>query len=169
MRSNHKAFTLVELLIVVTVIGILSGILLNVVDVTKTRGKARDGVRMANMSKLVQGIEAYAISEGNYPTTGGSADITGSFAAGNQQVSATSRLSKYLKAWPDATPSPAYAYKYALVDSNANFVLVVKADRISDTLSCYKYYSADGFLKFCKDAVRCDSNTGLAGCVKVGN
>jgi prepilin-type N-terminal cleavage/methylation domain-containing protein len=64
---NQKGFTLVELLIVVVIIGIMSGVLIVVINPQKQRERAQDGVRVGNISKLVQSIEAFRAGEGVYP------------------------------------------------------------------------------------------------------
>ncbi len=131
MKKNKNGFTLIELLIVVSVIGVLSGILLNVINIEKTRGKARDGVRLATMSKLVQALEAYAIAESGYPTV---AQVT--------NLGPTTTLGKYIKEWPAGTPSNSYDYLYRAVlvaGVPTDFYLLVKSDRATN--SCFKYFS----------------------------
>ena len=130
MKKAINAFTLVELLIVVSVIGVLSGILLNVINIEKTRGKARDGVRLATMSKLVQALEAYAIAESGYPTAD---QVT--------NLGPTTTLGKYIKEWPLGSPSSDYDYIYrgAPAGNPTDFYLLVKSDKATN--SCFKYFS----------------------------
>lgn len=148
---NTKAFTLVELLIVVAVIGVLSGILLNVINVNSTRGKARDGVRIANMGKLIQALEAYCIAEESCPTN---ADVTGM----------SGKIPNYVREWPQAVPDASYSYNYSRINLE-EFVLYVKADRENNS-SCYKYTTSDSKLKFCPSA-RCGTNANMASCVEI--
>ena len=72
-----SGFTLIELLIVVSIIGILSGIVVMILNPTVQRNRAKDGVRIANMAKLAQAIEAYNASEGSYAPD--KATLTSSF------------------------------------------------------------------------------------------
>lgn len=65
-----KAFTLIELLIVISVIGILAGIVIAVIDPIKQKEKAQEGVIVATMSKIVLAIEAYYAVYGVYPDCG---------------------------------------------------------------------------------------------------
>lgn len=75
MKKNpygERGFTLIELLIVIVIIGILAGILISVINPAKQQLKARDGVLVATLNKIVLEIKAFANSDvtgsGNYPT-----------------------------------------------------------------------------------------------------
>ena len=52
VSSNQKGFTLIELLIVIVIIGILSGVLISVVNPVKQQQKANETVMRSNMDKL---------------------------------------------------------------------------------------------------------------------
>ncbi|KKS16913.1 MAG: hypothetical protein UU77_C0010G0028 [candidate division WWE3 bacterium GW2011_GWC1_41_7] len=75
MRSFKKnkfkqyGFTMMELLIVISLIGILSGVMLNVVSSTKQKQRAEDAVKRTNIEKIVAGVEAYRSGQGYYPAT----------------------------------------------------------------------------------------------------
>ena len=65
-KNMKKAFTLVEMLIVVIIIGILMGALL-----PKLRGaqeRARDTARKANLANVGSALMTYVSNEGTYPT-----------------------------------------------------------------------------------------------------
>jgi len=68
--ESHKinAFTLIELLIVIVIIGILAGVLIAVMDPTKQQNRAKDAVTKASISKLGFTINSYKSGEGNLPT-----------------------------------------------------------------------------------------------------
>ncbi len=91
--SKSSGFTLIELLIVVTIIGIMSGVLLVVIDPQKQRARAQDGVRVGNISKLVQSVEAYRAGEGVYP---------------DAQTKLTATDTKYVQNWPSDASSYVY-------------------------------------------------------------
>jgi prepilin-type N-terminal cleavage/methylation domain-containing protein len=91
-KRFDKSFTLVELLVVVSIIGILSGVLLTVVKPARQQQIAQDGVRRSNIEKLAQALEAYCAAEGNCPSRNDSADA------------ASVARTVYIKVWPtDAT------------------------------------------------------------------
>lgn len=68
-KSSKPAFTLIELLIVVAIIGILATLIF--VNVGSVRKKARDAKRMADLKNLQTALEMRYQEEGNYPTTAG--------------------------------------------------------------------------------------------------
>lgn len=63
--SEQKAFTLIELLMVIAVIGLISTIVL--VSVNTARKKARDAKRMADLNQLNIALEMYYEANGSYP------------------------------------------------------------------------------------------------------
>ena len=71
-----KAFTLVEMLIVVVIIGILSAALLP--RLQGAQSSARDAARRSDLSQLGSAILSYYNNRGEYPWTGGG---TGMIAA----------------------------------------------------------------------------------------
>lgn len=149
---SKRGFTLIELLLVIAVIGVLSGVVLNVIDVDKTKGKARDGVRISNMGKLVQALEAYCIAEEVCPT--------------NAEVTAFSgKITNYVKEWPQAVGG--YNYNYSRITSDT-FSVYVNADRdaFPAGVDCYKYTTDDSKVKICPNA-RCAGNANMTGCTEI--
>ena len=65
---NKKAFTLVELMVVVAVIAILATALL--VGLGKARKKARDSRRLSDAKQVQNLLELYYAKVGNYPAGG---------------------------------------------------------------------------------------------------
>lgn len=67
MKSRMRAFTLVELLVVVTVILILST--LTILNLSSTRAKTRDEQRVSNAQLISSALDQYAISnQRKYPS-----------------------------------------------------------------------------------------------------
>src|SRR3989344_4115307 len=62
-----KGFTLVELLIVISILGILSAFTLSIINTRTQRARAEDAVRQATVSKLGQIMDAFNVAEGFYP------------------------------------------------------------------------------------------------------
>jgi len=68
MKNFTKAFTLIELLIVIVIIGILAVALIP--RLTGLQARARDTVRMADLKQIQTALEFYASeNNGQYPTT----------------------------------------------------------------------------------------------------
>ena len=65
--KSKKAFTLVELLIVVGIIAILSGVVIAFINPRTLRGKARDGVRRNDMALIKGALEQYYAEHNEYP------------------------------------------------------------------------------------------------------
>jgi len=63
--STKSAFTLVEMLIVIVIIGILAAALIP--RLTGIQARARDTVRDADLRAVATAIETYKIDNGNYP------------------------------------------------------------------------------------------------------
>lgn len=65
--SNQKGFTLIELMIVITVIAILSAVAL--FAFTRVQKQSRDARRKAEMKTLQTALVAYNADNGTYPAT----------------------------------------------------------------------------------------------------
>jgi prepilin-type N-terminal cleavage/methylation domain-containing protein len=70
-----KGFTLVELLVVITIIGILSSVGLN--TFTSAQKKSRDAERKTHLKQLADSFEAYYNDKGEYPDDDGAGNILG--------------------------------------------------------------------------------------------
>ncbi|NMB70342.1 type II secretion system protein [candidate division WWE3 bacterium] len=64
---NKKGFTLVELLIVIIVMSILSGVVISVVNVSGMRARGRDSQRKSDISKIASALELYYTDNRSYP------------------------------------------------------------------------------------------------------
>lgn len=144
--KKENGFTLIELLIVVIVIGLLSGVLISIIDPVRSQGQARDSVRYNNIKNISEGIESFRQVEGYYPAT---ADPTTS----------TSLLrTVYLKNWPVGYDNSGnvneavWGYRYAR-PSATGFVIYVPIS----TTGCYKYQTTWKKVKVCPVA-QCNTN-----------
>lgn len=63
--ASKKGFTLVELLVVISLISLLSSIVLAALD--SARAKATDALIMAQRSEVSKALELYFLSNGGYP------------------------------------------------------------------------------------------------------
>lgn len=66
-KLNQKGFTLIELLIVIVIIGILAGVVLQILDPARQQDRARDGVVRSHMNKIALSLGAYNAAYGTYP------------------------------------------------------------------------------------------------------
>lgn len=77
LNKKTEGFTLVELLLVVGLIGVLSGILLTVINPAGTRQKFRDAQRISDLKKVQAALEIYYNDNRTYPVYGGWTVISG--------------------------------------------------------------------------------------------
>jgi prepilin-type N-terminal cleavage/methylation domain-containing protein len=89
-------FTLIELMIVVSVIGVLSGITISILDQGKQKYKAQDAVNLSSLEKAITAIEAYYYSEGDYPVI-----VAGDNGNPRNNISNTVLKDTYLQTWPE--------------------------------------------------------------------
>lgn len=75
---NKKGFTLIEILIVIMIIGILSGVLFSVLNVKGLRQKTRDSQRISDLKKMQTALELYFADYRTYPVSDGWTHISGS-------------------------------------------------------------------------------------------
>ena len=62
---NKKGFTLVELLVVISIIGLLAGMI--IVNITVVRQKSRDSKRKADLASIQAALEMYNDQNSSYP------------------------------------------------------------------------------------------------------
>jgi len=140
MKKSSSGFTLIEVLMVIALIGILAGVVISVINPTKTQSIARDGIRKENLAKLASAVEAYRQAEGKYPTNAQSSDIASVFRT------------VYVKNWPDGVNDkgildPAWNYFYNYIASTDEFAVNVQES--GKTGWCFKYYPRWGVVKEC--------------------
>jgi len=119
--GKFSGFTLIELLVVVTLIAILTGILFRVMNVSGIQAEGDDAVRIANLGKLADGIEAYYSIEAVYPPSAADA-------------------SDYIEYWPNGTPAAGDVYSYDPAADGSSCVISVPDSRGT----CYVYDSTVG-------------------------
>jgi len=69
MRKHSRAFTLLEILLVVAAIGVLAAIVIVAINPQRQLGKVRDAERQSEVGTIKDGIEQYSIdSNGEYPS-----------------------------------------------------------------------------------------------------
>ena len=152
---KNQGLTLVELLLVISIIGILSGITVTVINPTKQRERAQDGVKISNLQNVSAAIEAYYAGEGKYPVSNAGVPDT--------NVLVNPMLSTYLNSWPGS----AYIYN-TMTEGGINFFCVAVSNSQG---RLYKFVSphnstytggkpeCGGVVLDCPAAATCNSGT----------
>lgn len=137
MKKN--SFTLIELLLVVGIIGILSGVILNIINVKQQKNIATDHVNLANMEKAAQAIEAFYTLNLHYPANSDS---------GNNPLKGLegSELSKFLSTWP-------VGLLYAKSDTTGE--ASIQLQKLAGT-DVYKWQSTTGKITECAEGTDAD-------------
>lgn len=127
---KNRAFTLVELMIVMGLIGILSAVVVN--NFMGTIAKGRDARRKDDLKVIAKGLESFANDFGKYPDSsngyvmGCKDSVSDSFKSCGQGTSDRFRTYRegvdeaivYINTWPtDPVTGRTYRYDY---DSSAN-------------------------------------------------
>jgi len=115
-----KGFTLVELLVVITIIGILSSIGLS--TFTSAQIKSRDAKRKTQLKQLADAFEAYYNDHGGYPAE---ADIV--WGAGFTDANGTVYMVKL-----PADPTQGLAYSYLPAADFKSFQIYARLENSND-------------------------------------
>jgi len=116
---NNKAFTLIELLIVVSVIGILAAVLIAVINPERQRNRATEVANGEAVRKVATAVEAFTSANGSYP-----ANKDCNTGAGNDAT-----CSGYLSSWPAGV---------TYVNATSSYYVKVASLLIPSSYLCYK-------------------------------
>lgn len=121
IKMHKKAFTLVELLIVMSIIGILAAIGLGSFTTAQMRG--RDAERKSDLKQISHALELYYSDYGKYPPT--TSIVWGSEFTDSKTV--------YFKILPN-DPVTSQSYTYVVPDSptNQKYKLFAKLENTQD-------------------------------------
>ena len=92
--SSKSGFTLIELLVAISIVGILSGILISVINPVALRAKARDSQRKTDLKQIQTALELYFADFRRYPYSQSSLPCSGTCAW--SQVSGSGPLTNAL-------------------------------------------------------------------------
>jgi prepilin-type N-terminal cleavage/methylation domain-containing protein len=128
MKSEH-GFTLIEMMVVVSVLGALSAVVISVINTQAHRQRAQDAVNIAQLEQVSQAIESYQAFHGSYPSVSGTIP----------NYAADPDLAGYIAAakWPSGL---------AYVTNGTNFAAFFAA---GDGHSYYTYGSSYGEVRHC--------------------
>ena len=85
MKKFRKGFTLIEMLIVITIIALLASLIL--VGMGGARAKTRDARRIADLHNVMNGLELYYAKNSNYPDESNWAGLSTVLTTGDIGVS----------------------------------------------------------------------------------
>jgi len=122
MKKNANAFTLVELLVVVSIIGVLTTLV--AANLNSARERARDAQRKSDLRSIQTALRLYYNDNGEYPA--GSGSISGVVWGEEWSLGTT----VYMNILP-ADPLTDQSYSYTYVDDD-NYVLKACLENSSD-------------------------------------
>jgi type II secretion system protein G len=133
MKKVYSAFTLVELLVVISIIGILSSI--GLFTFTSSQLRARDAARKADIKNVDTALRVYYNDKGEYPDDDSSFRIMGCGASGTSVCQWGSiwqaGTTVYMNKMPKDSLSPTRNYRYTFVDED-NFTLQACLENATD-------------------------------------
>ncbi len=126
MQGRKKAFTLIEILVTVTIIGVLTAA--GVTSYVRALKNGRDGRRKSDIANIQQALVMYRYENTNYPASAGSATQNWKNVGSN-----------YLATTPvDPLNTGDYVYKYYVTcSSNKKFVICAKMENNQGNASAY--------------------------------
>ena len=135
INKNQRGFTLIELMVVITIISLLTSIVLT--SLSTARVKTRDSVRIQTVKEVQKALELYYSDNGRYPLTGVTTGVSWTFLT----LSGTGPISTYYK--PILTPDPAngsalittYAIEY-VTNAGSNYGIRVNYEIDDTTPDC---------------------------------
>lgn len=145
---NNPGFTLIELIIVVLLIGVLSGVLISAINSDQLKKRTEDSTKKANLEKIVSAMEVFRYAEGRISNSND-----------NHQPSDPLLLSTYMQGWPSEPSGAQYFYKPVNITQGLYCIYVGLS---SNPERHFKYYSSWSDIREC--AGRADSGTACSSC-----
>lgn len=138
---KRKAFTLLEILLVIAAIGILAAIVIVAINPQRQLSQIRDSERTANLNALHSALDQYLIDEGEYPVglTSQYQDVCDTGSNGVEEGSIESDcvdlrvlVPRYLAAIPNDRQTDTHTgYRAAIHPTNNNASLIAVASEIT--------------------------------------
>jgi len=130
--GKSGGFTLVELLIAVSLIAVLSGIILGVLDIPGTRKKTRDSQRIADLRKVQVALELYFSDVSRYPNPSPVCTGDGWCSISNLGV----LVSDYIDVIPSDPSTNTYSYRTNAAGSIYALAAIMEVTSSNDTDMC---------------------------------
>jgi prepilin-type N-terminal cleavage/methylation domain-containing protein len=149
MPTGRQAFTLVELLVVISIIGLLSTIA--TVSLSSARAKSRDTKRMADLRQISQAIELFSNTNGYLPRNGAGWGTYISNTTGGYGAAFQSDLAPYLAKTP-LDPQKAGQvgdYFYLNADNVNKYVLCANMENATGKSYDYSAYNGGSIYNYC--------------------
>lgn len=102
---QKKGFTLIELVLVISIIGILTSMIMFLINPLTQFQKARDGQRKSDLRQIQSALEMYRSDQGSYPASFKNCPVSSPTDLGNLACTVI-----YKKNVPDDPSGGAYTY-----------------------------------------------------------
>ena len=137
---TSKGFTLVELLVVIAMIGILSAVVIGLLDPATQFRKAQDSRRKNDLSQISKVLEQYYQDHGAYPRSSMNPPDSASYQIVNK-IDVTETLLAWGNPWPpsymDILPKdPSSSKTYVYFSAGQSYWLYASLDRTNDPQLC---------------------------------
>lgn len=125
--TNKKAFTIIELLVVVAIISLLAGTIM--ISLSATRRKGRDARRKVDLNQISLTLEDYYDdqSPNKYVTSATEVDLNGT-----DDVLTTTLTPDYIKSIPVDSQAPDQYYHYQSLNSDLDYRLEAVLENTND-------------------------------------
>ncbi|MBY0309532.1 prepilin-type N-terminal cleavage/methylation domain-containing protein [Patescibacteria group bacterium] len=167
----RRGFTLIELMVVITIIGILMAIIY--VNFNESRKSARDKIRQTTLSDLQLAVEQYKAQNGQYPERGcgssgswattdstNAAGLTTAVCTNAQQFISASNMAGFITSYPDPTEAVGQSFMY-FVNADRTAYKIITFGTIESTNNQFSSYADTK--KFAACPPQCPRTTVLCG------
>lgn len=146
MKTLSKGFTLIEMLVVISIIGILATLV--AANLNSARSRARDTQRKSDIKNISTALRLYYNDIGRYPANDGSYQLkacdpaTATCTWGSQWNIGTT---VYMQSLPKDPLSPTSDYRYTLGASSDNYTLQACLENASDNSGVAAAWCTSGY------------------------